>query len=163
MEDAYLRDLAGDDFLGVQCYSRVRFGPDGPLAPAEGVRRTLMGYEYWPQVVEYTVRRAAAISSLPVVVTETGISTHDDAERVSYIDAATLGVASCLNDGIDVRGLYYWSLLDNFEWVLGYSQPFGLVECDRATFARRPKPSAAHFGRIAASGLVPPVPTGATR
>ena len=48
----------------------------------------------------------------------------------------------CLDDGIDVRGYFYWSLLDNFEWVLGYGPTFGLVAVDRATFERRPKPSA---------------------
>ena len=52
------------------------------------------------------------------------------------------GVQRCLGDGIDVRGYFYWSLLDNFEWVLGYGPTFGLVEVDHATFERRPKPSA---------------------
>ena len=61
------------------------------------------------------------------------------------------GVAACIADGLDVRGFFYWTLLDNFEWVLGYSQPFGIVACDRKTFARTPKPSATHLGRIARS------------
>ena len=55
----------------------------------------------------------------------------------------------CLAEGIDVRGYFHWSLLDNFEWVLGYGPRFGLVEVDRATFVRRPKPSAAWFGAVA--------------
>jgi beta-glucosidase len=91
------------------------------------------------------------VAGLPVVVTEVGISTDDDAERIGFIDAVVAGVSSCLGDGVDVRGLFYWTLIDNFEWALGYTQPFGLVACDRATFARRPKGSASHFGRIAAS------------
>jgi len=57
-------------------------------------------------------------------------------------------VLDCLDDGIDVRGYTYWSLLDNFEWALGYMPKFGLVECDRTTFARRPKPSAARYREI---------------
>jgi beta-glucosidase len=160
LEDAYLRELAGDDFIGVQAYTRLRFGPDGPVDIPQGARRTKMGYEYRPEAVEHTVRRAAAVSGLPVVVTETGISADDDAERVGFIDAVTAGVANCVADGIDVRGLYYWTLLDNFEWALGYSQPFGLVACDRTSFERRPKPSAAHFGRIAATGVAHPVVAG---
>jgi beta-glucosidase len=151
LEDAYLRDLRGDDFVGVQCYTRLRFGPDGPVDIPPGARRTKMGYEYRPEAVEHTVRRAAAVTGLPVVVTEMGISVDDDQERIEFIDSVVGGVTSCLSDGIDVRGLYYWTLLDNFEWSLGYSQPFGLVACDRETFVRRPKPSATHWGRIAAS------------
>jgi beta-glucosidase len=160
LEDAYLRDLAGDDFLGVQCYTRLRFGPDGPVDIPEGARRTKMGYEHRPEAVEYTVRRAAAVTGLPVVVTEMGISTDDDAERIAFIDAVVSGVSSCLSDGLDVRGLYYWTLLDNFEWSLGYSQPFGLVACDRDTFVRRPKPSATHWGQIAAAARRSPTRTG---
>jgi beta-glucosidase len=151
LEDAYLRAVGGDDFIGVQCYTRLRFGPDGPVDVPAGARRTLMGYEFRPEVVEHTVRRAAAVSGLPVVVTETGISVNDDGERIEFIDAALQGVAACIADGIDVRGFFYWTLLDNFEWVLGYSQPFGIVACDRESFARKPKPSATHLGRIARS------------
>ncbi len=52
------------------------------------------------------------------------------------------GVANCLADGIDVLGYTYWSLLDNFEWAFGYGPRFGIVEVDRTTQERRPKPSA---------------------
>jgi beta-glucosidase len=156
LEDAYLRELTGDDFLGVQTYSRTVYGPDGPLpVPAER-RRTKMGYEFRPEAVEHAVRRAAATTGVPIVVTETGISTDDDLERIEFIDAVVRGVASCLADGLDIRGLFHWSLLDNFEWAYGYSQHFGLVACDRATFQRMPKGSAAHFGSIAQRGFVSP-------
>ena len=100
-----------------------------------------------PEAVEHTVRRAAAVTGLPVVVTEMGISTDDDQERIEFIDQVVARRPLLPRDGIDVRGLFYWTLLDNFEWVLGYSQPFGLVACDRETFERRPKPSATHLGR----------------
>ena len=64
------------------------------------------------------------------------------------------GVLDCLADGIDVRGYTYWSLLDNFEWAFGYGPRFGLVEVDRTTFERRPKPSARWFaGVVAANAL----------
>ena len=151
LEDAYLRDVVGDDFIGVQCYTRLRFGPDGPVDIPDGARRTKMGYEYRPRAVEHTVRRAAAVTGLPVVVTEMGISTDDDQERIGFIDEVVAGVSSCLSDGLDVRGLYYWTLLDNFEWSLGYSQPSASSRATATTFVRRPKPSATHFGRIAAA------------
>ena len=62
---------------------------------------------------------------------------------------ALSGVLRCLEDGLDVRGYLYWSLLDNFEWVLGYGPRFGLVEVDRDTFERGPKPSAKWLGSVA--------------
>jgi beta-glucosidase len=150
LEDAYLRDLADDDFIGVQTYTRLRFGPDGPLPVPEGVRTTKMGYEYRPEALEHTIRRAAAVSGLPVIVTESGISADDDAERVEFLDAVFAGVKSCLHDGIDVRGFFHWTLCDNFEWVSGYTQRFGLIDCDRRTFERTPKGSARHLGELVA-------------
>ncbi len=148
-EDVFLEATAGDDFVGVQCYTRMRVGPQGVLGPEEGVAVTQMGYEFWPQALEATVRRAWEVTGIPVLVTENGIGTADDAQRVAYVTDALAGVQRCLGDGIDVRGYFYWSLLDNFEWVLGYGPRFGLVEVDPATFERRPKPSARWFGDVA--------------
>jgi len=155
-EDVFLAATAGDDFVGVQCYSRLRVGPEGMLGPEEGVPVTQMGYEYWPQAVEATVRRAWDVTGgTPVVVTESGISTQADEERVAFVADAVAGVARCLEDGIDVRGYFYWSLLDNFEWVLGYRPTFGLVEVDPVTFERHPKPSAHWFGGVARENALP--------
>jgi beta-glucosidase len=156
MEDVFLEATAGDDFVGVQCYTRMRVGPDGVLGAEEGVPTTQMGYEFYPAALEATVRRAAEVTAgIPVLVTENGIGTADDTERVAYVSGALEGVLRCLADGIDVRGYFYWSLLDNFEWVLGYGPHFGLVEVDHATFERRPKPSAAWFGGVARANALP--------
>ena len=84
-----------------------------------------------------------------MVVTESGIGTADDPSGSLSSPTALAGVRACLDDGIDVRGYVYWSLLDNFEWVLGYAPTFGLVAVDRETFERRPKPSAAWLGAVA--------------
>jgi beta-glucosidase len=93
---------------------------------------------------------------VPLLVTENGIGTTDDAQRIRFVTTALEGVLRCLADGIDVRGYVYWSLLDNFEWAFGYRPRFGLVAVDRRTFAREPKPSAAWFASVArANGLVP--------
>lgn len=151
LEDAYLREARSDDFLGVQTYTRLRFGAHGLLPVPPGVRTTKMGYEYRPGAVEHCLRRAAAIAQVPVVVTETGISTDDDRERIEFIDAVFAGVFACLRDGLDVRGIFHWTLLDNFEWASGYTQPFGVISCDRTTFERTPKPSARHLAELVAA------------
>ena len=144
MEDEFLEATAGDDFVGVQTYSRGRIGPDGGIGNEPGVEVLPMGYEFWPQALGATIRRAWEVTKgeVPILVTENGIGTDDDTQRVRYVQAALEGVLECIDDGIDVRGYTYWSLLDNFEWAFGYGPRFGLVEVDRSTFERRPKPSA---------------------
>ncbi len=154
-EDVFLEATGGDDFIGVQTYTRMRVGADGALPAEDGVRTTQMGYEVWPEALGATIRRATEVTGgLPVYVTENGIGIDDDPLRIEYVTRALAGVGECLDDGIDIRGYFYWSLLDNFEWVLGYGPTFGLVEVDRETFERTAKPSAAWFGGVArANGL----------
>jgi beta-glucosidase len=150
MEDVFLHATEGDDFLGVQVYTRMLVGPDGPAAYPRGARTTLMGYEFWPKALEACLRRAWAVTGgVPLLVTENGIGTADDAERISYVEAALRGVLACLADGLDVRGYTYWSAFDNFEWAFGYRPTFGLIAVDRATQIRTPKPSARWLGQIA--------------
>jgi beta-glucosidase len=109
-----------------------------------------MGYEYYPQALEATIRRAWDVTKgeVPILVTENGIGTDDDGQRLAYVRAALEGVLTCLADGIDVRGYTYWSLLDNFEWAFGYGPRFGLASVDRTTFVRTAKPSAARYAEI---------------
>ena len=134
----------------MQTYSRDRVGPDGLLSPPDGAALTQMGYEVYPESLENTIRLATQITDgTPVIVTENGIGIADDEVRVAYIETALRGVQNCLADGIDVRGYTYWSLLDNFEWALGYTPTFGLVAVNRETFERMPKPSASFLGAIA--------------
>jgi beta-glucosidase len=151
MEDEFLEATEGDDFVGVQTYSRSRVGPDGPLGNEDGVDVLAMGYEFWPESLAGTIRRAWEVTSgqVPIVVTENGIGTDDDEQRIRYVSRALEGVLDCIDEGIDVRGYTYWSLLDNFEWAFGYGPRFGLVDVDRTSFARHPKPSAAWLGAIA--------------
>jgi beta-glucosidase len=161
MEDVFLEAARGDGFIGVQTYTRVRFGPDGLRAPDPDARLTLMGYEFWPEALAACIRRAVAVTGggVPVLVTENGIGTEDDAERIEYVERALRGVLACLADGLPVQGYVYWSLLDNFEWAFGYRPKFGLVAVDRATQTRHPKRSAAWLGAVArANALVAPPP-----
>jgi beta-glucosidase len=145
----FLESLKGDDFVGVQTYTRVRFGKDGVLRPPEGCERTQMGYEFYPESLEHTIRQAARVSGCPVIVTENGIGTEDDTRRIEYTRRALEGVLRAIKDGVDVRGYIHWSMLDNYEWLEGYRPKFGLVDVDRTTQKRTPKPSAAWLGEIA--------------
>jgi len=149
INDVFLENLGGDDFVGVQTYSRTRFGPEGLLPAEEGVELTQMEYEFWPEALEATIRYAVAKTGLPVIVTENGVSTTDDTRRVEYIRRALQGVTNCINDGLPVRGYTYWSAFDNFEWSLGYRPTFGLIAVNRETQERTVKPSARWLGAIA--------------
>lgn len=150
-EDVFLDATEGDDFLGVQVYTRMLIGPNGWAGYEDGVPVLDMGYEFYPASLGHCLRRAWDYTdgSLPLVVTENGIGTTDDGQRIDYIRQALAGVLDAVADGVDVRGYTYWSLLDNFEWALGYRPRFGLVDVDRATFARSPKPSAAWLSSVA--------------
>ncbi len=147
--DPWLALAAAGDFLGVQAYTRGRVGKKCDAGPEPGVELTQMGYEFWPEALEACLRYARHRVSLPLYVTENGVSTEDDSRRIEFIRRALAGVLNCLADGIDVRGYIHWSLLDNFEWIMGYRPKFGLVAVDRATQKRTIKPSARYLGEIA--------------
>jgi beta-glucosidase len=154
MEDVYLADLAGD-WVGVQYYSRQRVDPAaaGGFAPApDGAPLTQMGWELHPEGLHRAIA-AAARTGLPVYVTENGIATADDRERIAYVRDHLAQVARALADGIDVRGFHYWSSFDNFEWAEGYRPTFGLIGIDRADGLRRiVRPSARAYGAVATTG-----------
>jgi beta-glucosidase len=123
-------------------------GTDGSHAP--GVRTTQMGYEFRPEAVAATVRRTAQLlPGKPIVVTEHGVATADDAERVEFIMDGLRSLHQVIADGIPLRGYVHWSGFDNFEWASGYGMQFGLIAVDRKTQDRTIKPSARFLGDIA--------------
>ncbi len=61
-----------------------------------------MGYEFWPEALEASIRRANAVAGLPIIVTENGIGTSDDTRRIAYVERALRGAANCLRDGLDI-------------------------------------------------------------
>lgn len=151
-EDMFIEIAEGDDFFGVQTYTRARVNEKGLMSPAEGVELTAMGWEFWPEALEATLRRAAdLLPDVPLLVTENGIATDDDDRRVAYVTRALDGVLDCMADGIDVLGYCYWSAFDNFEWPFGYKPRYGLIEVDRTTMERTVKPSARWLGQVARS------------
>jgi beta-glucosidase len=145
----WLEAAVQDDFIGVQAYTRSRVDKNGYMPPPPGAEVTQMHYEYYPEALEGAIRYTAQHLNKPIYITENGVGTKDDTRRVEFIRRALPGMLACINDGIDVRGYMHWSLLDNFEWELGYDCQFGLVAVDRATQKRTPKPSAQYYGDIA--------------
>ena len=154
MIDVYLDDLPGA-FAGVQYYTRMVLDPAAPglvADPPAGARTTQMGWEIHPEGLLKALRSAAR-AGLPLVVTENGIATSDDPERIDYLESHLTAVLDALAEGIDVRGYMYWSSFDNFEWAEGYRPRFGLVGIDRENDLRREvRPSARAFGRVARTG-----------
>lgn len=137
----YLPYMQGDDFIGVQNYTRKIAGPNGEVpAPADALLSEA-GYEFYPQAIGNVVRRVAKEWDKELIVTENGVSTKDDALRQEFVRVAMNGIRECLSEGINLKGYCHWSLLDNFEWQLGYGQQFGLIEVDRSTMERKVKPS----------------------
>ncbi|MGW5399563.1 GH1 family beta-glucosidase [Streptomyces sp. NPDC003952] len=140
-----------------------------PWPGAEGVafhrapgERTAMG---WPvdasALYELLTRTAARYPGLPLVVSENGAAYEDevgpdgtvhDPLRAAYIHAHLDAVHRAISEGVDVRGYFLWSLLDNFEWSYGYAKRFGAVHVDYETLERTPKSSARWYARVARSG-----------
>lgn len=145
----YLPYIKEDDFIGVQNYTRCVMGADGEQEPGEDVKLTDSGYEFYPLALANVIRKVAASFQGEILVTENGVATGDDKERIAYIEEATKGVAACIKEGIPVKAYLYWSLLDNFEWQKGYGIRFGLVAVDRENDGRRlPKPSLEFLGSL---------------
>lgn len=115
------------DWFGVNFYSRPVISLlCGPGRQPWQVNSDL-GYPIDPEGLNLVLRRAAAYR-VPLYVTETGVSIASEQERCYTIDAYVKEILRALADGVDVRGMYYWTLLDNFEWNAGYSIKFGLYE-----------------------------------
>ncbi|MBU4213212.1 MAG: family 1 glycosylhydrolase [Actinobacteria bacterium] len=145
----FLEQAAGDDWVGVQAYTRTIVGADGPRPIAEGAERTLTGWEYYPLALADGVRLAHEMApGTPVFVTENGIATSDDARRIDYVRESLTGLHQVMAEGVEVLGFLYWSLLDNYEWG-SFAPTFGLVGVDRTTFARTVRPSARWLGEVA--------------
>jgi beta-glucosidase len=156
--------LAGaDDVIGVQYYTRIVADPAAAgngqgvalgSRPQPGERVTQMGWVWHPEGLGRVVDEVAG-TGLPVYVTENGIASEDDEERIEYVRLHLEQVHAAIQRGTDVRGYFYWSLLDNFEWNEGYRPTFGLVAVDRESMERTPKPSLGWYGGVARANALP--------
>lgn len=161
-EDEEIPGLRGSyDAIGVNYYMRVLCDAAAADVGLIGKRRTgepdglvdEMGWEIYPEGLYRTLRRAGELGK-PVYVTENGMATLDDRARGAHLRAHLERVWRAIRDGTDVRGYFYWSLIDNFEWAEGYSRHFGLVAVDRATLARTPRPAAFLYRDVIAANAL---------
>ncbi|MGN2638453.1 GH1 family beta-glucosidase [Nocardia takedensis] len=142
---------SGKDYSGVLEVDVPEGMPFSPV-PIENVPRTDFGWAVVPSALTDILREMNTRYPVlpPIYITESGASFHDevtedgsvhDPKRIDFLDAHIKAVADAVADGIDVRGYYVWSALDNFEWAAGYHERFGLVHVDRDTMRRTRKDS----------------------
>jgi beta-glucosidase len=154
------------DFLGVNYYSRnvVKDDPSAlPLRASrvrqDGALHTEMDWEvYAPGLLDTLTWVRERYGPIPIYVTENGAAFADppvagsdgvdDPLRVAYLADHIAAVGEAIARGVDVRGYFAWSLLDNFEWSYGFSKRFGIVHVDYATQRRTPKASARYYAEV---------------
>lgn len=162
---AHIPEAKGtQDFLGINYYTRdmVHFSlkskTGADLKTPYGAAKSDLGWEIYPEGLIRVLRRAHAwFPKLPVIITENGIADSQDLKRGSFLVDHLAVLLRALDEGIEVEGYCHWSLLDNFEWLEGFTPRFGLFEVDYSTFQRIPRPSASLFETIARTNRLPQV------
>ena len=152
------------DWIGINYYTRsvIKYlnADDGINYECErgSLKKTDMGWELYPKGLSYFIERIHQEYSddIPIYVTENGMANNDqissnevieDKDRVEYFQLHLKEILDCLKKGIQVKGYFAWSLLDNYEWAFGYEKRFGLIHVDFETFKRTPKESFNQFSK----------------
>jgi len=115
-------------------------------------RTSDLGWEIYPEGI-YHVLKDLKKYGKPIYITENGLADARDEKRAKFIEEHLRWVAKAIQEGVDVRGYFYWSLLDNFEWDKGFWPRFGLVEVDYKTMERKIRPSAWKYKEIIENGF----------
>jgi len=114
-----------------------------------------LNWEIFPEGLHRMILHAHRRYAVPVMVTENGICTLDECQRRNYIRRHVEQVLRAVQEGVKVLGFFYWSLLDNFEWSIGYMPKFGLIKVDMATGRRTVKDGALEYARICRDNALP--------
>lgn len=151
------------DFIGVNYYSRQlvelkRWGLSNLLMDFcennhHAVKKNSLGWDIYPEGLCQLLLRLKKYR-LPIIITENGICTSDDALRWDYIYNHLKNIHLAIEGGVNVIGYLYWSLMDNFEWDKGFSPRFGLIEIDYNTHKRNLRESAIKFGQVCKTGVL---------
>ena len=141
------------DFIGLNYYYRdtVKFVLGGRFGVADienpNTEISDLGWDVFPEGIYYVLLSLKKYQK-PVYITENGLADIEDKRRADFIREHLFWVHKAMENGVDVRGYFYWSLLDNFEWDKGFWPRFGLVEVDYKTLKRKIRPSAFKYGEI---------------
>jgi len=134
------------DFLTVQYYFHNRFKfprkvhlGDKPVSD--------LGWEIYPKGI-YNILKELSVYNLPIYITENGLADAEDTKRADFLRDHLMWVHRAIEEGIPVKGYFYWSLLDNFEWDKGFWPRFGLVAVNYQTQERTIRPSARYYAQI---------------
>ncbi len=156
--DEPLEELRGScDWFGVNYYTRdiVRFSPFAAelstTVPGPGAKSDL-GWEVYPEGLLYLLRSAYARYRLPIYVTENGIADRHGWMRSEFLRSHVHALSRASQEGIPVLGYFHWSLMDNFEWDLGFKPRFGLYSVHYGTMERTPAGGAGTFRALAGQG-----------
>ena len=150
------------DFMGQNIYNGyiIRAGEDGepefvPLP--EGLPKTAAGWPVNPECLYWGIKFIYERYKLPIYITENGMSCHDivsrdgqvhDPNRITFLDRYLSALQCASDEGVDIRGYFLWTFLDNFEWEKGFSERFGIVHVDFATQKRTAKDSAFWYQKV---------------
>ncbi len=173
VQDGDLETIARPlDFLGVNYYTVARVAPGEGVYPVRYLPpkdpTTGMGWEVYPEGLYRLLKRLGRDVPWPLYITENGAAYPDrpqgdrveDPKRIAYLKGHLEAALRARAEGVDLRGYFVWSLLDNFEWAHGYTQRFGLVYVDYPTQRRIPKASAHWYREVILRGGSLPLPGG---
>jgi len=129
------------DEIGLNYYRHTKFGENKNYLLSD------MNWNIYPSGI-YGALMTLKKFNLPVFVSEAGVADEDDDIRAQYMQVQIQSMVKAMEDGVDVRGHMYWSLIDNYEWALGVDKKFGLVEIDYRTLERKIRPSAWEYKKM---------------
>ncbi|MCG6551134.1 MAG: family 1 glycosylhydrolase [Candidatus Magnetominusculus sp. LBB02] len=144
------------DFFGVNYYTRIhmRFNPFKKMGvemrhlDIDGHGLTDMGWEIYPRGLQKMLKFASTLN-VPLIITENGIATKDSHTKIQFIKRHIDLVEHCkIKHGLDIRGYFYWSLIDNYEWLNGLDARFGLYKVNFETLERTPTSAATYYSYI---------------
>jgi len=137
------------DFIGLNYYfyRKIKFPFSEEKVKCQDEQESDIGWKIFPKGIYYVLKDLQKYN-LPIYITENGLADAKDKLRKDFIKDHLFWIHKAIKEGIDVRGYFHWSFMDNFEWKSGFEPRFGLVGIDYKTLERKPRPSAFYYSKI---------------